>query len=257
MSKITLKHDIEFEADYIQWFLRPEDPYGAVPIILQDHPKLEDYLSVRDTLSEDDQFNYLVEYLKKYYTTNTQDVKKSIKDMQGAWGSLEEPLLKILADIFEMNYEELPQAEAFVGSISIYPRNINESNFLIGYHQQIFDALKTIVHEYTHFLYFYKWYEFFPEDKDFYKDGEGPLWVLSELLDIAMTSDERIALILPDITNQVFHYNAVEYERTTMPGTQDSIAGYFHRAYLEHKKSKSSLKSFFQKCRKDIFSIEH
>lgn len=254
MKAIELQHNLKYETDVIRHFLSPGDPYEARETILNDHPKLKAQL---ESYKKKDNEKIIKEYLRDYYKNEkiTNNINFFKTEISRAWGGVENDVMQVFMEIFDSKISNFPKATAYIGSISIYPRDIKTKTFLIGFKQPIYSALKVILHEYTHFIYFDKWKKLFPKDSPQTYDAPNKLWYLSEVLAVVINSDERFLRIIPDAENQDFYFNNKSFYNTPMPGTDYSVIGYYKKLYLEHKKRDAPIDEFLKKCRESFLKL--
>ncbi len=256
MSLIEFKQNIEQEAYNIEKFTSPGDIYGGKEEIFKNHPQLKNALQGKDTLPTEDRRRVIKIYLKKYYQENKADYAKGAKRIKSAWNKIEKPVIKTLCQVMDYQFSRAPWATANIGSITIYPRDIEERSFQLCFYQHTHDALVTITHEYTHFLYFDKWKELFPQDIPKAYSAPSIFWQLSEILAVVINSDKKLLKIIPDAGFQGFYFNGQSYHNLAVPNTPYSILGYFQKIYMEHVESSSPFKSFLKKCRQEIIKLD-
>jgi len=255
MPIINFEQNTEEEANIIVGFASPDDIYGGQKIIAKNHPDLIIKLEKVSNLTEEEKIKLVEDFLRSYYTSNKDAYKTGFNKIQNAWAEVENQAIETLCRIMGYDSSNVPSAKAVVGSITIYPRDIKTCTFFTCYYQDVFDATTTILHEYTHFLYFDKWKTLFPQDLPDAYGGPGAIWQLSEILAGVINSDEQILNILPDADNQYFSFNGKTYCNIPMPETNYSIQGYFKKLYLEHK-NKTTFEEFLEICREKILELD-
>lgn len=259
MESIKVTYDLAEEAQIIKEFTEPDDPYGGAVKVFETHSNLESALKKAHGKSENIYLEIINNFLTKYYSNKEilrqrTEFEKSIKSI---WSQEEQDLLNILCSIFQVNKKEKPLATAFICSVDIYPRDLDNKTFFIGFRQKLYEAMTTIIHEYTHFLYFDRWGILFPNDMPQASWGPGTLWKLSEIIAVIINQDERILQILPEAGNQDLYYGGESYYSLPMPdGSNNSVLGYFKKLYLEHKYKRNSIDNFLTKCREEALRLE-
>ncbi len=131
-------------------------------------------------------FNEKVEYVESklsavYKNTYTLMVEK-VGAFQQAWNELEPRIISEFERIFKVKFDsDYKVCFGFVNINPVCPRYLKDWAFDINFAKSNNAALATSIHEITHFIWFEKWKEVFPNWKP--KDFEYPSvsWLLSEI----------------------------------------------------------------------------
>lgn len=245
MTLIKHHTDIDQEAKLFFNLIKSRSNSNSIAhFVFKKHPKLD-----KEKISEDE----ITKYLKNYYSDKKDEISNHIKNLNNNWENIEDSVMDVFSEIFEINKEDLPEADGYACSIDIFPRDVDVKVFFYGNHLPTEVNLVTTVHEYTHFLYFDQWKKQYPQD---FPDIDSPphkLWQASEVMAIIITMDERFIKLIPHLKFQDFNYNNKNYAEITVEEKQRSIAGLFSDLYLDKKNQ--SISQFITSIRNLTFSI--
>ena len=256
MKKIIFKQDTECEAEMMSWYAVPGKGYSPEPRAFSSHPKLPKLIKKSGKTNHGEVTKIVIKHLNRYYKDNQAKIDKSQKNIEKHWRKIEGPILQLLYKTLEYDQKDTPKASCIVGTISIFPRLLNEKTFFVSYQFPVRNTMWVIAHEYTHFLYFDKWFEIFPNDTINITRYPHILWQLSELLAVILTSDEEILKYIPEAKDQFRNYIGTPYNELIIPEKNISVEEYFRNLYVKHKKAKTSIEQFFIKCRKEIVLLD-
>lgn len=251
MYTVSFQQDLQVEVDYLNMFLAGDDVLDSHQVIFQDHPELKKAL---EGVGDDGKCPIIKAHLEKYYEDNGEFVAKSSRTIQEAWREIEKEVSSRMSDILKLDKDQ--EVVGYLGSIQICPRDIDQKNFLYCHFAYTHGTLVTIGHELFHMIYFDLWKELFPQDFPDVDHFSSPLWKLSEVMVVAIMTDERILELLPEACNQTFSHQGRNYNWYPLPDTNHSVVGYFRKLYLENKAEKGDFHKFLGECREKALELE-
>jgi len=136
------------------------------------------------------------EFFEKLHQDKLKDLKSVAKKFQREWDKTGDELLTALSEIVEMKWpRNCKDMTAWVSLNPICPRFLDQKSFDIFWKFENSWMKRISVHEILHFIWFEKWKKVFPRyDK---REFESPhlMWKLSEMVPLAILSDERLQKI--------------------------------------------------------------
>lgn len=194
--------------------------------------------------------------LLKEYKSNPSDevIKKHIDlvvdnsvqeykvELEKYWRQYENNILSALSEITGVSIDT--EITCYLRNIHWYPRDIKKQEFALCAKDSLFNSMSTMIHEITHFYYFKKWEEVFPDcPKDSY-EAPHPYWHLSELMAYVINNDIRVR----GISYTTWIQSEYVYQWFDNEG-KISIQGYFDRLYNENI---GDFKQFLIKAKKTV-----
>lgn len=252
LPKVKFVQDIEAVKESLNYLLS-SDSFAdeVIQNLSENHPKIHKLLkespkeSYKKAISEG-----IGEFFEKNKTELSEALERTIK----VWEPIEEQVGIALAKQFDTNWEGISDITAIVGMTEMCPRDIDKLNFQFYYMQYPFQTLATILHEITHFIYFKKWAELFPEDKEETREAPHSYWHLSEILVSVFNNDDSIKKLIPDAETRGYsEYRNRPYDSKIM---DMSLQGYFEKKYLEYKADDKSIEDFLKFCRSEVDKIK-
>lgn len=141
------------------------------------------FLSLRDK----DKYKYLKNWCDKKLKTNNFTIQYKLRNLQETWSYLTKyPLNRAVGNLFnEPNINDLfNKCEGFITLNPIIPasRYIKYSTFDVYIGVDINTMIFRAIHELIHFIWFYKWTEYFGSDnEDEYEIKESLIYTFSEI----------------------------------------------------------------------------
>lgn len=182
----------------------------------------------------------LPELLKEYRLCNSDEVierhfdkifnlslNRYKEDLQKYWGKYERDILSALIDITEVQIDK--PITCYLRNIHWYPRDLDKLEFSLSPEDSLFNSMSTMIHEITHFYYFKKWNEVFPDCSKEYYEGPHPYWHLSEIMAYVIDNDIRVR----GISFTTWIESEYAYQRFNNDG-KISIQGYFDKLYNQN-----------------------
>jgi hypothetical protein len=245
---ISVKHGTESLVD----FLLSESCFSerVLKIIFNNHPKLEKILKGKN---KREWKKLATDYAHKFYREYNLTLLKQQKRVESVWRKVEKGAGVALTDILNTDWEGISKPTAEMGIISICPRYLQRQDFQYYYKEQLFQSLATILHEVTHFIYFKKWAQLFPQDKEDTYEAPHPVWHLSEIMAPILNNDPKLKVLIPDA--EVFGYTDYNQKAFNKTGFL-SIKGYFERNYLKFKNQGKSIEEFLTWARGKVWKMK-
>jgi len=247
--KIIFRSDRERIEEDLHFFLFTDNYFKEdfLDQIAQEYPKLHKDLAGR---SDQEGKKILGQYLDKFYQDKKDNLLNSLNSAKDIWKPIEQEVGEILSDQFKTDWGGVSDLTAVVGITETCSRDLDAKIFQFFYLQYPFQAVATILHEITHFIYFKKWSELFPQDHHDTKEAPHKYWHLSEILVSIFNSDERLKSLVPDADV----YGHPEYRN--MPSNQKlmnmSVHGFFEQKYLKFKLHGKGIEEYLEFCRSEI-----
>ena len=240
--KINFSQDKSFINSYFCYLLNSQDSFSenSQKALLEAIPELAKKPNY-PYLTED----VLKSEIQKYWSNNDKLISDYSIKLKKIWSKYEEKIANTLSQIFEVNLEK--DVTIYLYTLRWYPRFLDDQSMILSALDPIYFSISTVIHEITHFYYFKKWKELFPEDEDYSYEAPHIFWHLSEIMAPVVNSDARIKKIFPD-TNSTSMY---AYNRFDKSGTI-SIQGYFENLYNKS----TSIESFLREAREVALSNE-
>ena len=188
--------------DVIYHFLENKSIFNSRENILKRYPSLRERLVNTPFEKEKEGIR---NFFDKYHEKNRHILESIKTEFQKQWDIINDKLMLALQEVTETPWKN--KHKKFIARVSVNPvcpRYLNENTFDIyfGLPNQLMKAI--VIHELSHFIFFEKWKEVFPNTNE--EEFESPhiLWILSEIVPYAVLSDERI--------QKVFRHEPVVYD---------------------------------------------
>ncbi len=217
---VTFKIDKEYVFDELKTLLN-DDPIfkdEVCEVLEKDFPELlKEYKS-----------NPSDEVIKKHIDqVIDSSVEEYKEELEKYWRKYEEDIFSALKDITGVSIDT--DITCYLRNIHWYPRDIEKQEFALCAQDSLFNSMSTMIHEITHFYYFKKWAEVFPDcPKDSY-EAPHPYWHLSELMAYVINNDIRVR----GISFTTWIQSEYAYQWFDNDG-KISIQGYFDKLYNEN-----------------------
>jgi len=187
LPKVTFKQmPLELEAEMFFDFL---DTDWSVKIT----NKYPQSLGIKNIKSEKERKLAIKNEITKIREELGSKINLGLKLIEDGWKKVEKVTLETLSGIIQ---EPWPVREitAYISLNPICPRYLDSWNFVVTYDRE--DSNRIIVHEISHFLFFKKFKEIFPEISRENYESPHKEWLLSELVAVIISHDPRILNIL-------------------------------------------------------------
>ena len=130
--------------------------------------------------------------MTKIYQEKLNDFKGLAVDWQSFWDSKVEQIEDAFSKAYEVDVKPiLNDMKAYVNLNPVCPRYLDSKSFYLFYDLPKDRMLRTCLHEIMHFLWFYKWQEFFHDDVKEY-DTPHLKWIFSEMVQETMMKNTPI-----------------------------------------------------------------
>ncbi len=241
---------LEEDIRIINHFLNPTNNWDWSYRIYRNYPDLEKKL--KEISNYEKRMKITQDFFEQFFKNKKNKIMNETKRFQKEWDVINDDVMNVLSEIIEIDWpDEYKKFSARVSLNPICPRYIKEKNFDI-FHRLPIDFMKCVcIHEISHFIYFEKWKEVFPNVKEEEFDSPHLVWHLSEMVPAIILNDKRI--------QDVFEYefrSYTEYENFEI--NKKPILNYLRDFYDDKKDFEDFLKkswNFVSKYEKEIKSI--
>lgn len=162
--------------------------------IYTEWPELKKQLSDKSDRSERDHIINI--FFQTAFKDNQDLLLDNAKQFQSNWNQVNDDLMKALTEIMEIEWGQ--NFDKFTARLSfnpICPRYLKEHQFDVFYKSNPERVRGTIIHELSHFLYFEKWKEVFPDSLEKEFDYPHLTWQLSEMVPRILLNNKQIRSI--------------------------------------------------------------
>ncbi len=231
----------KLEIDTLYGFLF-EDPWGWGGRIVRKHPNIKPVLKLTQ---ESVRIQYLRKYVRDFRRSRAVEMQRQLEKLPRAWGRVEQPAFIALQQLIETNWPKQRPIHALMSINPICPRFLREWTFFWYWRYKQKDIFEIILHECSHFLYFQKWQEVFPQDRPRSFDSPHLIWHLSEIL-------TPILLMQPELQKYLRQKPTFyrEHQRLRIKGK--TAPAYFRDLYHRSRNRHESFACFLIKARKAI-----
>lgn len=160
--------------------------------IIKTHPKL-----AKAKNSENKEKTALINsYFNDYYQKNKGTLLKKLKIIKNSWRKKERDFFKITENLFNGFLFQDGMYVCYLSIIDCNPRFLESKTFQVFYKKDLNDAIYTIVHELTHFIF----YDFIEKNlKEEIKNlSEDKIWDLSEIFNVIVLELDLYKNIIDD-----------------------------------------------------------
>ncbi len=241
---------IKEEIKQISHFLIPdEEDWDWREHIYSFHPKLKTQIKNEKNKIKIKQI--IEDYVKSWFKKkkNINKIEKRKEEIKQEWEKIHNKFIYELLKILNVNKKKDEKyITSFISINPICPRNLEKVSFNVFFNYGIKETLVIIAHEITHFYYFDKWKETFPNsDKDTF---EGPhiIWHLSEILAPVILAQPKIQKLLNKLD-----YGYSEYGKIKIG--DKNIIEHFDELYKKFNKNKD-FGDFLKLAYKEVLKYE-
>lgn len=249
--KVNFVVDAKEVASEMISFVTEDNLFNDLAIeTLHDHPELNEKL-VDQTL--DKQQEIITDYVLDYYKNHAKEFDSTKLALQDSWESKEVVVTERLADILNTTWTEGKTATCFLGILNLYPRNLDNWTFHVHYLDPTNQLLAVILHELTHFIYFKKWSELFPEDGSKTYEAPHKFWHLSEVMAAVLNTDQTLRSLIPEADN----VDDPSYKKIPVSkGNQQTIYDFFLTNYREFIENGKTIEDYLKFARQEALKID-
>jgi hypothetical protein len=217
---VIFKIDKDYVLGELKTFLNDDSVFKdeVFEILEKDYPQLlkEYKLNSSDGVIE--------KYLEKVLDSSVEEYKI---ELEKYWRQYEKQILSALTEIIGVSIDT--DITCYLRNIHWYPRDIDKQEFALCAQDSLFSSMSTMIHEITHFYYFKKWKEVFPNCPEEYCEAPHPYWHLSELMAYVIDNDIRVR----GVSFTTWTQSEYAYQWFDSDG-KISIQGYFDRLFNEN-----------------------
>jgi hypothetical protein len=155
--------------------------------------KFPQFLKIREIKEKNEKKNAIKNETIKIRQELGIKMDEGLELVKKNWQKVEKETLENLAEIIQTDYSE-KDITAYISINPICPRFLDTWSFSVPPDHK--NPNKTIAHEISHFLFFKKLKEDFPEIERGKYESPHKEWILSEMLAVIMLCDERLTKAL-------------------------------------------------------------
>jgi len=234
-------------------FFLSEDNYflnESCKTIYSVHPDLKEQILKSDKYTS----RKVIDAYVNVFLSKHRDALLTAKRILGKnWEKVCTKVFRELSVLLNSTWEGMDEIHCEIGVAPLYPRDLKTLSFEVYYKDHTFKSMAIILHEITHFLYFKKWHEMFPNDSDETFETPHPYWHLSEILAPLLNSENALVMAIPDAVTQPYGLY------TSTPINDDdtalSIQGYFVQRYKEYRAENKPIEEYLRFARSAITDI--
>lgn len=151
-----------------------------------------------DRIKDHEERTVLLEKEIRHYRSRYADALRLAQSQDAkCWGRIARRGLAALADIIGTSWPAGRRITAYISLNPICPRFLDSMSFTIFFRSSPKDAMETVLHECSHFLFFKKWHELFPKTPRRHFDSPHLVWHFSEISAPIILNDPRMHKINP------------------------------------------------------------
>lgn len=155
--------------------------------------KHSEFLEINNIKPKKAQLGAIRNQIIKIRTRLGGELDQNLEKIKKNWQKIETKVFKTLSDIIHEDWSK-KEVIAYISLNPICPRYLDTMSFVVTYDRK--DANIIITHELSHFLYFKKLKEDFPEiSRDKYESPHKE-WILSEIITPIILNDPRVVKII-------------------------------------------------------------
>jgi len=215
--------------------------------LYQEYPQLDQKKAL--ALSESARKAYVRDILSQLYLDLKDELKKKAEIWQKTWQQKLPQIERALSVAYETEIVDLlNEMRAYPNLNPVCPRYLDSKTFYIFYNIDNDRAIRTCLHEIMHFLWFYKWQEYFHDDSAEY-DVPHLKWIFSEMVQDTMTQNTPLKSLFDGKTNAYdYFYNMMIEEHPILETLahfyrNGGLRGLFEDGYAYCKNHESELRA--------------
>ncbi len=166
----------------------------------------------------------LSEFVDKIYSEKLDEITRSRDRLQESWDKINDKVAERLAEIMQIKWPGR-NAIGFMTINRICPRNLKAWSFYVSYFLDIGAQKGIVLHELTHFLYFEKWKQVFPDYSESEFEKPNLIWELSEILVEPIDKDKELMKLVPKTAKAYNRYYSIKING------KESVIDHFAKLY--------------------------
>lgn len=235
MPKINFVINPKASAESIISLLNSGFRAEAKKAVLKDHPDLRSIIGKKDKVRE------ITPYVMKYFEKNKEAIEEGKNRIEKEWRKVAEKVFSELSLLLNTDWEGLGEITCNISIFQMFPRDLEKFSFDVYFQDYVSRSMVVILHELTHFIYFKKWKELFPGDKNETFEFPHKFWHLSEIMAPIINEEKELLKLVPKAETDA-------EEETTLE--------YFKKKYMEYKNKGKSIEEFLKFAREKIQKID-
>lgn len=191
----------------------------------------------------------LFDYFKSKEKELWYRMKEYKRGFEKDWRKYEEKIMAALEEVHETEWDEkFNEFKARITLNPVCPRYLDYNAFDVFYKNELREIKRIILHEVSHFIFFQKLKEIYPNIDKRKFDRPHLIWKFSEMIPSVILGDERI--------QKIFKHKPLVYDQIQNTSIQGrKILDYLHEFYNNRKDFEDFVKkslSFLESNRKEL-----
>lgn len=188
---IFRQNSLSAEIKWLSFFLF-RDFWGWGSRIIKKYPKLRGLDELED---HEERMKRLRSIVRSYRAEHKRDLQTAYKRIERSWKRIEQRGLSELSNIIGTDWPKKRRITAYLSLNPICPRFLDSWTFTVYFRSGTKDAIETVLHESSHFLFFKKWHELFPKTPRRHFDAPYLVWHFSEISAPVILNDTHMQKI--------------------------------------------------------------
>lgn len=176
------------------WFFLFQDSWGWGKRLVKWYPRFRGIDQIQDQKERVRVLKREVRYYRSKYRFRLQSAQQQDAKL---WRRIERQGLTELSNIIGTSWSTNRRITAYLSLNSICPRFLDTWSFMVFFRSSPKDAMETILHECSHFLFFKKWHEVFTKTPRRHFDAPHLVWHFSEISAPVILNDPRLQRVNP------------------------------------------------------------
>lgn len=147
------------------------------------------------TLRKGDSKEKVKKFVSRFWKENQKQIIKKMNRFKRIFERKSNSIVLTLMKILEMKTTKIGKITILISLCPINPYDLRKKEFSVYWGYPVKYMPATAIHEISHFLFFEKWLEIFPETKPKDLKPPRPIWYLSELVAPIILNDKRMRKI--------------------------------------------------------------
>ncbi|MCL5239571.1 MAG: hypothetical protein M1286_03840 [Candidatus Marsarchaeota archaeon] len=177
--------------------------------------------------SDGDKAEPINEFVDRFYEKHGKEFETAAGVYQKVWDPINDGVMQGLSEIIEREWD-VDEVRGYLTLNPICPRFLETSSFQVTYSYAPETTKLVSLHEITHFLYFKKWKEVFPNEDEKKFNSPHLIWALSEILVAPIDNDKRVRGYLSEDARS---YSSYYWVKVKDGGRDTNVVEYFEKLY--------------------------
>lgn len=215
--------------------------------IYREYPQIDKERAL--AMSEKERMKYVVDVLSDVYREKQSEFQSLVKLWQDHWNQKVSKIKSAFSEAYELDVDSiLNDMVGYVNLNPVCPRYLDKHTFYAFYKMNTDRVIRTALHEIMHFLWFYKWQEYFHDDPKEY-DNPHLKWIFSEMVQDTMCKNTPIKELFDGVVNAYDYFYTMEIAGAPILKTlsdihkQKGIIGLFEEGFDYLKQHESEIRN--------------